>query len=185
MSVDDIAIEIHHAGKFVDGVKVEYVGGGVSEIEPVDKDMLSRFEIIELAKDIGFTNVEEFYYLIPGMSLREELRTCHNNFESLDMVVAAAVHKRLVMYLVHRIDVLKEVVPEMPTFPCPSMATQQSSVDPMSSSINDGQEFQQDQTSTPTPTPTPTSAATPIPSPTSTIQKLPFTWHNSYFQCEQ
>ncbi|KAJ8445120.1 hypothetical protein Cgig2_029492 [Carnegiea gigantea] len=137
MIVDDIVVEIHHGEKFVDGVKVEYVGGGVSEIKPVDIDRLSRFEIIGLAKDIGFTNVEEFYYLIHRMSLREGLRTCHNDFESLHIVVAVAVHKRLVVYLVHRVDVPKEVVPDMPALLCPSMATQQSNVDPMSSSIND------------------------------------------------
>jgi len=130
-------------GKFVDGDKVEYVGGGVSEIEPVDIDWLSRFEVIRLAKDIGFTNVEEFYYLIPEMSLREGLRTHHNDFESLDMAASAAVHKRLIVYLVDRVDVPKEVVPEMPALPCPFMATQQSNMDPMSSSINDGQECDQ------------------------------------------
>ena len=124
MSVDDIVVEIHHGGKFVDGDKVEYVGGGVSEIEPVDIDRLSRFEIIGLAKDIGFTNVEEFYYLIPGMSLREGLRTCHNDFKSLDMTIVAAVNKRLVVYLVHMVDVPKEVVHAMPALPCPSTATQ-------------------------------------------------------------
>ncbi|KAJ8442459.1 hypothetical protein Cgig2_022342 [Carnegiea gigantea] len=159
MSVDDIVVKIHHGGKFMDG--------GVSDIELVDIDRLSRFEIIGLAKDIRFTNVEEFYYLIPGMSLREGLRTCH--FESLDMAAIATVNKRLVVYLVHMVDISKEVVPEMPTLPYPSTATQQSNVDPMSSSFND------DQTPSPTPTPTltltPTSAATPIPSPTSTTQK--------------
>lgn len=58
-------------------------------------------------------------------------------------MAAAAVYKRLVVYLVHRVDVPKEVVPEMPALPCPSMDTQQSNVDPMSSSINDGQECDQ------------------------------------------
>ena len=111
-------------GKFVDGDKVEYVGGGVSEIEPVDIDNLSRFKIIGLAEDIGFTNMDELYYLIPGMSLREGLRTCYNDFESLDMAVVAAVNKRLVVYLVHMVDVPKEVVHAMPALPCPSTATQ-------------------------------------------------------------
>jgi len=39
-SVDDIVVDIHHGGKFVEGVNVEYVGGGVSEIEPIDIDRL-------------------------------------------------------------------------------------------------------------------------------------------------
>ncbi|KAJ8432692.1 hypothetical protein Cgig2_016365 [Carnegiea gigantea] len=136
-------VEIHHGGKFVDGDKVEYVEGRVSEIEPVDIDRLSRFAIIGLTKEIGFTNVEKFYYLIPEMSLREGLRTCHNDFESLDMAAIAAVNKRLVVYLVHMVDVPKEVVLKMPALPCSSTATQQSNVDPMSSNFNDGQECDQ------------------------------------------
>ncbi|KAJ8425174.1 hypothetical protein Cgig2_003242 [Carnegiea gigantea] len=86
MSVDDIVVEIHHGGKFVDGVKVEYIG---------------------------------------------------------DMAAAATVHKRLVVHLVYRVDVPKEMVPKMLALPCPSMATQQSNVDLISSSINNGQECDQ------------------------------------------
>ncbi|KAJ8432607.1 hypothetical protein Cgig2_032888 [Carnegiea gigantea] len=136
MGVDDIVVEIHRGEKFVDGDKVEYVGGGVFKIEPVDIVTLSRFKIIGLAKDIGFTNAKEFYYLILGMSLREGLRTCHNDFESL-YIAAAAVHKRLIG------GVPKEVVPKMPALPYPSMATQQSNVDLMSNNINNGQECDQ------------------------------------------
>ena len=108
----------------------------MSEIE----SRLFRFEIIGLTKDIGFTNMEEFYYLIPDMSLREGLRTCYNDFESLEMVVATAVHKRLVVYFVHRVDVANEVVLEMPASPCLSTTTQWSNVDLINSSINDGEE---------------------------------------------
>jgi len=68
------------------------------------------------------------------------LRTCHDNCESLDMDVAAAIHKRLVVYLVHRVDVTNEVVPRIPALPCPSMTIQQSNVEPISSNINDGEE---------------------------------------------
>ena len=60
MGDDDIVVEIHHRGTFMDGVELEYVRGGVFEIKPVNIDRLSRFEIIGLAKDIGVTNVEEF-----------------------------------------------------------------------------------------------------------------------------
>ncbi|KAJ8424131.1 hypothetical protein Cgig2_024374 [Carnegiea gigantea] len=42
MGVDDIVVEIHHGRKFVDGVEVEYVGGGVFENEPIDIARLSR-----------------------------------------------------------------------------------------------------------------------------------------------
>ncbi|KAJ8421882.1 hypothetical protein Cgig2_023478 [Carnegiea gigantea] len=199
MGNDDIVVEIHHGGKFMDSIEVEYGLGGVCEIKYVDIDILFRFEIIRFPKDIGFINVEEFYYLIPSMSLREGLRTCHNDFESLDMVFTTAVHKRLVVCLVHRVDVAVVVVPEMPTLPCHSMATQQSNVDPISCSINDGEGCCQKGgldgstrtirsqnskgtrvkhtptrspiTQTSTPTPTPTSTDTHIPLPTTTTQK--------------
>ena len=48
MGDDDIVVEIHHGEKFVNGVMLEYVGDGVSEIEPVDIDKLSRFGTIGL-----------------------------------------------------------------------------------------------------------------------------------------
>ncbi|KAJ8420255.1 hypothetical protein Cgig2_009000 [Carnegiea gigantea] len=104
------------------------------------------------------------------------------------MAVVATVNKRLVVYLVHMVDVPREVVPEMPALPYPSMAIQQSNVDPMSNSFNDGAldgsistsgsqnsrgtRFSKTKHPTPTPTPTPTSTTTPIPSPTSTTQKV-------------
>ncbi|KAJ8434219.1 LOW QUALITY PROTEIN: hypothetical protein Cgig2_029743 [Carnegiea gigantea] len=124
---------IHHGGNFMDGVEVKHVGGGVSEIKLVDIDRLFKFEIIRLAKDIGFTNVEELCYLVPSMSLEEGLRTCHNDFKSLDMAATAVVHKRLVVYVIHRVDVANVVVLEMLPLPCPSRITQQSNMDPISS----------------------------------------------------
>jgi len=112
----------------------------LSEIELVDIDRLSRFEIIRFAKDIGFTNGEEFYYLIPCMSLREGRRTCHNDFESLGVATVAAIHRRLVIHLIHRMDVDNVVVPEMPALPCPSRTKQRSNVNPISSAKHDGEE---------------------------------------------
>jgi len=75
----------------VDGVELEYVGSAVFEIELVDIDRLSRFELIGLAKDVRFTNMEEFYYLMPGTSLRESLRTCHKDSPSVDIDAIAAI----------------------------------------------------------------------------------------------
>ena len=57
MGNDDTVVEIHYGRKFVDGVEVEYVEGIMSNIEAVDTDRFSRFKIIGLAKDIGFTNI--------------------------------------------------------------------------------------------------------------------------------
>ncbi|KAJ8427139.1 hypothetical protein Cgig2_030949 [Carnegiea gigantea] len=101
MGDHDIVVEIYRRGKFVDGVELEYVRGGVSEIKPINIDKLSRFEIIRLAKDVGVTNVEEFWYLTLAIGLGECLMTCHNGFQSLDMVAATTIWRRLVVYLVH------------------------------------------------------------------------------------
>ena len=66
---DDIIAEFHQGGKLLDCVELEYVEGGVTEIE-LDIDKLSNFDIIGLAKDIKFADVKDFYYLIPVMNLR-------------------------------------------------------------------------------------------------------------------
>ncbi|KAJ8443002.1 hypothetical protein Cgig2_014524 [Carnegiea gigantea] len=154
MGDDDIVVEIHHGGKFVDGVEVECIGGEVFKIEVVDIDRLSRFQIVGLGKDIGFTNMEK---------LRSNT---WYEFEKIWLLLL--VRKRLVVYLVYRVNAANVMVPEMPALHCPSTATQQSNVDLISSNIND---IQQAQTLTPTPTPTPTSADTHISSPTITTQK--------------
>ena len=44
---------MHHKGTFVDGEELKYVGGGVTEINNVDIDQVSQFEILGLAKDVG------------------------------------------------------------------------------------------------------------------------------------
>ena len=75
----------------MDVIELQYFEGTVFKIKHVNIDSLSRFEIIGLVKNIGFTNMEEFYYLIPGMSLREGLRTCHCDFQSLDVVATTAI----------------------------------------------------------------------------------------------
>ncbi|KAJ8437788.1 hypothetical protein Cgig2_013707 [Carnegiea gigantea] len=167
MSVDDIVVEIHHAWEKICGWCQDNW---------------------EFAKDIGFTNVEEFYYLIPRMSLREGLRTYHNNFESLDMAVATTVHKRLVGGCSKEISMMvKNVIKRgldgsTSTFgsqnsrgirvkhtPTKSLFSRQKQKAHKKCSIEEP--VQQAQTPTPIPTSTPTSATTPISSPTSITQK--------------
>ncbi|KAJ8435298.1 LOW QUALITY PROTEIN: hypothetical protein Cgig2_026390 [Carnegiea gigantea] len=105
------------------------------EIKPVDIDRLFRFEIIGHPKNIGFINMEEFYYLIPSMSLKEGLRTCHNDFQYV-----VVIQRRLVVYLVHIVNVANVVAPEMSALPCPFKTTQQSNLDPISITKSDGEE---------------------------------------------
>ena len=81
----------------MDGKELEYVGGGVTKIYPMDIDKVSRFETLGLAKDIEIANVEEFYYLIPGGSLKDGLSTCHSDIDSLDMALMARLDRELVV----------------------------------------------------------------------------------------
>lgn len=42
----------------MDGEDLEYVGAGVTWIHLVDIDKVSRFEVLEYAKNVGFANVK-------------------------------------------------------------------------------------------------------------------------------
>ncbi|KAJ8447144.1 hypothetical protein Cgig2_022873 [Carnegiea gigantea] len=102
---DDIIVVMHREGAFVDSEELEYVVGEVTENNLVDIYKVSRFEILGLAKDVGFANVEDFYYFIPSIS-KDGFRICHTDNDSLYMVVVRAINgKGLMVYLVYKVHI--------------------------------------------------------------------------------
>ena len=63
------------------------------------------------------------------MSLRDGSRARHNDMESLDMAVVARLERKLVVYLVYKVDVAN-IIPDGPALPCPCIETKQSNMDP-------------------------------------------------------
>jgi len=126
---DYTTIKMHHEESFMDTEELEYVGGGMKEIHPTDINKVSSFEILGLAMDVGFSSVEEFYYLILGSSLGDGLRTCYSYIGSLDMATMARLERKLVMCFIHRVN-STNVIPKVPTLRSPTNQTKLSNVDP-------------------------------------------------------
>ena len=68
-------MSIHHGGIFIthSETHVEYAKGTESRVLDVNPDTFVVFDIPKYAKDLGITNVVEFFYWIPHMELHNSL----------------------------------------------------------------------------------------------------------------
>ena len=68
-------MSIYHEGIFIThgDTYVEYARGTKSRVSDVDLDTFVVFDMPKYAKDLGITNVAEFFYRIPHMELHNSL----------------------------------------------------------------------------------------------------------------
>ena len=68
-------MSIHHREVFIthSDTHVEYAKGTESRVSDVDPDTFAIFDMPKYAKDLGITNVVEFFYQIPYMELHNGL----------------------------------------------------------------------------------------------------------------
>ena len=75
MGDDSIILHLHRCGKFVKERKLKYEEGSCRIIELIDVDRLSFFELKGIAcEEIEFTDLLDFFYVIPGCSMESGLR---------------------------------------------------------------------------------------------------------------
>ncbi|KAJ8422246.1 hypothetical protein Cgig2_023105 [Carnegiea gigantea] len=114
--LDDVTLEINYGGVFKKGESgLEYKGGGSKTLWPVDADSLSYFEVKGLVEDIGFTNIEEIYYVIPWLSMKDGIRPLKNDYDVLDMAECARKTKKISAYIVHKVDEAIVIPPALPS----------------------------------------------------------------------
>ncbi|KAJ8444569.1 hypothetical protein Cgig2_013848 [Carnegiea gigantea] len=99
---NDVTLEINYGGVFEKG-------------ESVDADLLSYFEVKGLAEDVGFTNIEEIYYVIPWLSMEDGIRPLKTYFDSLDMAEYARKTKKIGAYIIHKVDEAVVIPPALPS----------------------------------------------------------------------
>ncbi|KAJ8453174.1 hypothetical protein Cgig2_008058 [Carnegiea gigantea] len=113
---DDVTLEINYGGVFEKGESgLEYKGGGTRTLWLVDADLLSYFEVKGLAEDVGFTNIEEIYYVIPWLSMEDGIRPLKTDYDSLDMAQCARKTKKISAYIVHKVDEAVVIPPTLPS----------------------------------------------------------------------
>ena len=72
------------------------------EICNFDIDDLSFFDLKVYVKELGFDDVLDLYYTIPGLDLKSGLRKWKNDIESIDMATCARANKALTVYIIHK-----------------------------------------------------------------------------------
>ncbi|KAJ8430597.1 hypothetical protein Cgig2_001682 [Carnegiea gigantea] len=56
-------------------------------------------------KDITFTNIQYIYHVIPGLSMEDGIRPLKTDCDSLDMAECVRKTKKIIAYIVHKVDV--------------------------------------------------------------------------------
>ncbi|CAN6235795.1 unnamed protein product [Urochloa humidicola] len=62
---------MHHGGAFSKQDELTYDGGDIALFQKIDKDEMSYYHLVQLAKSVGFKDGDNLYYAIPGHSLGE------------------------------------------------------------------------------------------------------------------
>ncbi|KAJ8453186.1 hypothetical protein Cgig2_008070 [Carnegiea gigantea] len=113
---DDVTMEINYGGVFEKGKSgLEYKGCESRTVWPVDADLLSYFKVKGLAEDVGFTNIEYVYYVIPWLSMEDGIRPLKIDYDSLDMAECARRAKKISAYIVYKVDEPVVIPPALPS----------------------------------------------------------------------
>ncbi|KAL2942915.1 Biosynthetic peptidoglycan transglycosylase [Bienertia sinuspersici] len=75
--------------------------GGVGRNFFVDPDELCYWDLVEFGRKCGHDNVQGMYYLVPGMSLENDLRKIIGDEEVLQMDEIAVKYRAVEVYLLH------------------------------------------------------------------------------------
>ncbi|TVU32125.1 hypothetical protein EJB05_23844, partial [Eragrostis curvula] len=76
-----------------------YDGGKVSIIRDVDKDLMSYFHVVELAKTVGYKDGDSLYYAIPGRSLEYGIDLLKDDASVFEMMKYANETNFLEIYI--------------------------------------------------------------------------------------
>ncbi|KAL2931888.1 hypothetical protein RDABS01_037298 [Bienertia sinuspersici] len=101
MSGGGINIKIHHGGTFSEEGILTYTGGQVSIFRNCDIDRLSYFELVGMAKDIGFNFGAKLYYTVPGYNLENRIDEIHDDRSVSRMLKFAKPNMFLDIYIQH------------------------------------------------------------------------------------
>jgi len=97
-----VNILMHHGGAFSKQGELTYDGGDITLFQKIEKDEMSYYRLVQLAKSVGFKEGDSLYYAIPGRSLDEAGVDHLNNDASIsEMMKYANQAKFLEVYIQH------------------------------------------------------------------------------------
>ncbi|KAH7842696.1 hypothetical protein Vadar_008172 [Vaccinium darrowii] len=92
-------LELHHGGYFVDFPHKQYLKGNIRLINNVDSDRMSYFEMLDMVKELGFTQTPNIYHLLRDCDLDGGLREIKTNLDVTDMFAIHNERRRIVVYI--------------------------------------------------------------------------------------
>ena len=94
-----INIKIHHGGSFSSDGVLMYIGGQMSIFRNCDVDRLSYFELVDITKDVGFTEGDKLYYTIPSYDLDTGIDEIHDDQSVIQMLKFAKSNTFIEIYV--------------------------------------------------------------------------------------
>ena len=86
-------VVIHHRGRFVDKPRITYEGGDVMAFHGLDLDRWSYFELLSLVKELGYDDIVDMWWKIPGLTLENGLRKIKLDCDALELGMLAESKK--------------------------------------------------------------------------------------------
>ncbi|KAK1392312.1 hypothetical protein POM88_011368 [Heracleum sosnowskyi] len=110
--MDKIDIEIHFDGKFVNSPSLEYVGDGIKLLKNYDVDILSYFELVDLAKESAQNkkNIGFLYFKPYDKDLDISCIKLHNDADVMNMLeYGSGEVNKFIIYCEHNVEEINEV----------------------------------------------------------------------------
>jgi hypothetical protein len=79
MEGDFITVKIHHGASFSKEGALSYQGGEVSILRRIDSERTSFFDIVDLAKEVGFQTGDEIFYTTSGFDIENGIDSVHDD----------------------------------------------------------------------------------------------------------
>ncbi|KAL6880613.1 hypothetical protein ACP4OV_012178 [Aristida adscensionis] len=96
-----VNILMHYGGSFSKDDPLTYDGGEVSLFQNIDKDVMSYFHVLELAKSVGFKDGDTLFYCIPGRSIEGGIDKLIDDASVCQMMKYANQSSYLEVYIEH------------------------------------------------------------------------------------
>ncbi|WVZ79175.1 hypothetical protein U9M48_026784 [Paspalum notatum var. saurae] len=97
-----VNILMHYGGAFADQDPLTYDGGEVQLFRNIDKDVMSYFHVLELAKSVGFKDGDNMFYGVPGRSLEASIDLLKDDTSVCEMLKFANQTDFLEIYIQHK-----------------------------------------------------------------------------------
>ncbi|TVU17415.1 hypothetical protein EJB05_33451, partial [Eragrostis curvula] len=101
MAPGSVNILLHHGGAFSKEGSLTYDGGHVAVFRNIDKDVMSYFHLVDLAKSVGCKDGDTLFYGIPGHSLDNGIDHIKDDISVSKMMKYANQTNYLEVYVQH------------------------------------------------------------------------------------